>query len=154
MAIICSFYYIRVETLSAFIQKISDHVKLREIIEIITYAEELSEHQYRPREYETIAQLLTQVNEKAVNKVHGLILLHLYRIQMPAELLQECRAMLPLWVRLTHALVDIVSSYGYLKPLIFCMQFCQMLVQAMWINESPLLQILDRPTVRLLNETY
>lgn len=34
------------------------------------------------------------------------------------------------------------------------MQFCQMLVQAMWINESPLLQILDRPTVRLLNETY
>lgn len=34
------------------------------------------------------------------------------------------------------------------------MQLCQMLVQGMWINESPLLQILDRQTVRILNENY
>lgn len=34
------------------------------------------------------------------------------------------------------------------------MQFCQMLVQAMWVNESPLLQILDRSTVRILNDNY
>lgn len=59
-------------------------MKLRDIIELITYAEELSDYQYRPREYEVIAQLLTQVSEKPLNKSHGLILLHLYRIQMPA----------------------------------------------------------------------
>ena len=34
------------------------------------------------------------------------------------------------------------------------MQLCQMLVQGMWVNESPLLQILDRPTVAILNEQY
>jgi hypothetical protein len=34
------------------------------------------------------------------------------------------------------------------------MQFCQMLVQAMWVNESPLLQILDRSTVKILNDNY
>ena len=34
------------------------------------------------------------------------------------------------------------------------MQFCQMLVQAMWINESPLMQILDRQTVKVLTEQY
>lgn len=59
-----------------------------------------------------------------------------------------------MWIRLTHALVDVISSYGYLKPLIYCMQFCQMLVQGMWINESPLLQILDKSTVRILNDNY
>lgn len=53
-------------------------------------------------------------------------------------------------VRLTHALVDVVSSFGYLKSLLLCMQFCQMLVQAMWANESPLLQILDLQTVKIL----
>ncbi len=55
-------------------------------------------------------------------------------------------------MRLTHALVDVISSFGHLKPLIFCMQFCQMLVQGMWINESPLLQILDKPIVKVLSE--
>jgi hypothetical protein len=51
-----------VETLSAFIQKVNDHMKLRDVIELITYSEELANHQYRPREYEVIAQLLTQVS--------------------------------------------------------------------------------------------
>ena len=73
---------------------------------------------------------------------------------MTAELNHELRSMLPMCVRLTHALVDVISSLGHLKPLIFCMQFCQMLVQAMWINESPLLQVLDKATAKLLNEQY
>jgi pre-mRNA-splicing helicase BRR2 len=75
-------------------------------------------------------------------------------VQVPSELLQEIRSLLPLCVRLTHALVDVVSSLGYLKPLIFTMQFCQMLVQGMWLNDSPLLQVLDRPTVQVLHDDY
>lgn len=62
--------------------------------------------------------------------------------------------MLPVFIKLTHALVDVISSLGYLKPLIFCMQFCQMQVQAMWINESPLMQILDRQTVKILSQEH
>ena len=62
--------------------------------------------------------------------------------------------MLPTCVKLIHALVDVISSLGFLKPLIFCMQFCQMVIQAMWINESPLMQILDRPTVKILSERF
>lgn len=109
-------------------------MKLKDIIEVVSQAHELVDFQYKPREYEIIAQYLTQVGEKPLNKPHGLILLHLYRIQMTAELNHELRTMLPLCVKLTHALVDVISSLGYLKPLIFCMQFCQMLMQGMWIN--------------------
>jgi hypothetical protein len=58
--------------------------------------------------------------------------------------------MLPICVRLTHALVDVISSFGFLKPLILCMQFCQMLIQGMWINDSPLLQVMDKATATLL----
>ena len=94
------------------------------------------------------------MNEKSLNKAHGLLLLHLYRIQITPELLRELKLMLPICVKLTHALVDVISSLGHLKPLIFCMQFCQMVVQAMWINESPLMQILDRATVKILTEQH
>jgi preprotein translocase subunit Sec63 len=62
--------------------------------------------------------------------------------------------MLPICVKLTHALVDVISSLGYLKPLIFCMQLCQMLVQAMWIDDYALMQILDKPTALILAEQY
>ena len=60
--------------------------------------------------------------------------------------------MLPICVRLAHALVDVISSLGHLKPLIFCMQFCQMLVQGMWVHDSPLMQILDKKLVQVLHQ--
>ena len=62
--------------------------------------------------------------------------------------------MLPMCIRLVNALVDVISSLGHLKPLIFCMQFSEMLVQAMWVNESPLMQVLDRKTATILAEQH
>ena len=129
-------------------------MKLKNIIELVSQAEELSDFEYKPREKQIIDQYLISVNEKSLNKAHGLLLLHLYRIQITPELLRELKLMLPICVKLTHALVDVISSLGHLKPLIFCMQFCQMVVQAMWINESPLMQILDRATVKILTEQH
>jgi pre-mRNA-splicing helicase BRR2 len=134
LGIICSYYYIKVETLAVFLQRVTDSMKLKDVVALLSQAEELSDCQYRPKEYQIIAQYLTQVSEKPLNKAHGLLLLHFYRIQIAPELLQETRALLPLCVRLAHALVDVLSSLGHLKPLIFCMQVSQMLVQAMWVN--------------------
>lgn len=129
-------------------------MKLKDIIELISQAEELLDFQFKPKEYQVIAQYLTQVGEKPINKAHGLILLHLYRIQITSELHQDLKTILPIYVKLTHSLVDVISSFGHLKPLIFCMQFCQMLVQGMWINDSPLLQFLDKATVKILSEQH
>jgi len=53
-------------------------------------------------------------------------------------------------VRLIHSLVDIISSFGYLKPLILTMQLCEMLIQAMWANDSPLIQIMDKNLAKTL----
>ena len=62
--------------------------------------------------------------------------------------------MLPTCIRLIHALVDVISSLGYLRPLIFCMQLSQMVVQGMWVYESPLLQIVDKQTAKILSDQY
>jgi pre-mRNA-splicing helicase BRR2 len=79
-----------------------------------------------------------------INKAHGLLVLHFSRIPLPPDLVEDCKKVLTIGVRLLHALVDIISSFGYLKSLILTMQLCQMLVQAMWINDSPLLQVMDK----------
>lgn len=60
--------------------------------------------------------------------------------------------MIPIYLRLCQALVDIVSSFGYLKPLILSMQMCQMVVQALWIGDSRLLQVMDRGLVEGLEK--
>ena len=71
-------------------------------------------------------------------------MIHLNRLPATQEILYEIKKILPIVVKLCHALVDIISSFGYLKPLILTMQLSQMLVQALWIGDSRLLQIMDR----------
>jgi len=34
------------------------------------------------------------------------------------------------------------------------MQFCQMLIQGMWINDLPLMQIMDKATAKTLKDNY
>ncbi len=46
-------------------------------------------------------------------------------------------------------MVDVISSHGYLKPALLAMELSQMIVQAMWVTKSPLLQLpfIDQDTV-------
>ena len=38
-------------------------------------------------------------------------------------------------------MIDVISSHGYLKPALISMELCKQVVQAMWVNQSPLLQL-------------
>ena len=51
-------------------------------------------------------------------------------------------------------MVDVISSYGYLKPCLLSMELSQMTVQAMWVTQSPLLQLpgFDSETVEALKK--
>jgi hypothetical protein len=53
-------------------------------------------------------------------------------------------------LKLIHSSVDIISSLGYLKPIILTMQLCQMLIQGMWITDSTLVQIMDKKLAHLV----
>ncbi len=93
---------------------------------------------------------MTSIHETSKNKVHALLLIHLNRIPVSHEILYEIKNILPICVRICQALVDIISSFSYLKPLILSMQLCQMLIQAVWIGDSKLLQVMDRSLVEVL----
>lgn len=116
--------------------------------------EQLRDVSYRPGQYQILGQILTSIHETAINKVHALLLIHLNRIPVSAEILHEIKYILPICVRICQALVDIISSFGYLKPLILSMQLCQMIIQAMWINDSKLLQVMDKNLAHTLQTDY
>jgi pre-mRNA-splicing helicase BRR2 len=44
-------------------------------------------------------------------------------------------------MKLVHAMVDVISSFMTLKPVLLAMELSQMIVQAMWASQSPLLQL-------------
>lgn len=49
LGIICSFYYLKVETLAIFLRKVSESMKLKDIIELVSQAEELANFQFKPK---------------------------------------------------------------------------------------------------------
>lgn len=60
---------------------------------------------------------------------------------MSADLRIDQRFILEQSVKLVHAMVDVISSHMYLKPVLLAMELSQMIVQAMWVSQSPLLQL-------------
>ena len=44
-------------------------------------------------------------------------------------------------LKLINALVDVISSKGYLKAALLCLELAQMITQAMWLTDSQLLQL-------------
>lgn len=105
---------------------------------------------YRQDEHLFINQLLVAHAETPNSKPEALLLLYLFRAELTQELQHEVRKMLPLVLKLVHSLVDIISSLGFLKPIVLTMQLCQMLVQGMWLDDSSLIQIMDKKSAVLL----
>lgn len=117
---------------------------MKNLIELLSEAHEFQDIAYRPNEWQMVAQLTQPLQVTPINKAHALLVLHFSRISLPPDLIEDSKEVVTTGVRLLHALVDIISSFRYLKPLILTMQLCQMLIQAMWLTDSPLLQVVER----------
>jgi len=67
---------------------------------------------------------------------------HLSRMELPSpELRCDQVKVLQDSIRLLQAIVDVISSNGWLKPALAAMETSQMVVQALWNKDSVLLQI-------------
>ena len=63
-------------------------------------------------------------------KVNVLLQAHFSRHRLPQELQSDQREILVKVPRLVQALVDVISSNGWLKPALAAMEFSQMITQA------------------------
>ena len=138
--------------MATFVSGLTENIKLKGLNQLICQAVEVSNIAYRPKEYEAINQLLVAHSESAQSKAEALLLLHFFRSKLPEEFSYEQGRMLPILLRLVHSLVDIISSLGFLKPIILTIQLCQMLVQGMWITDSTLVQMMDKNLAQRIQE--
>lgn len=66
---------------------------------------------------------------------------HFSRIPLSTTVARDLSQILPVATRLLQAMVDVLSSNGWLSPALACMELSQMVTQGLWNNESVLMQL-------------
>ncbi len=132
------------------------NTKLRGLLEILTSAAEFEKIPIRHHEdillsriYEKSPVRLASQGGKKIRftdphvKTNILLQSHFSRLQLPSDLTSDLNNLvLKRTVSLIYAVVDVLSSNGWLSPAMAAMELCQMIVQAMWGDrESPLRQL-------------
>jgi pre-mRNA-splicing helicase BRR2 len=119
------------------------------LIDILAHASEFGDIPIRYREEKMLQQLSARLPIKLPDakyndphvKANLLLQAHFSRVALSAELQSDLELILGRSVGLVQAMVDVLSSQGWLKPALAAMELAQMLTQAVWDKDSVLKQI-------------
>ncbi|KAJ4516486.1 Pre-mRNA-splicing helicase BRR2 [Exophiala dermatitidis] len=147
-AMIAAYYNISFITMQTFLLSLTGRTKLKGMLEIVTSATEFEDIQMRRHEDHILRRIYDRVPVKMSEPVYdsphfkAMVLLqaHFSRMQLPIDLAKDQEVILSKVLSLLSACVDVLSSEGHLNA-INAMEMSQMVVQAMWDRDSPLLQI-------------
>lgn len=147
---IAAYYYIRYTTVELFSSSLKKGTKLAGLLEILSNASEFEIIQVRHREDYALKKLSQHLPLKIPNagnfneshvKTNILLQAHFSRIPLSAVVKGDQDQILPTATRLLQAMVDVISSSGWLSPALACMELAQMVTQGLWNTDSPLLQL-------------
>ena len=149
LGMIGSYYYISYTTIELFAASLTAKTKLKGLLEIVAGATEFEKFAVRPGEPNVLPHVLkhsavTLENRRTTDppvKVAALMQAHFGRMKLNGDLTNDLKAILPDAARLLQAIVDVISSSGWLAPALAAMELSQMLVQGMWDKDTPLLQL-------------
>jgi pre-mRNA-splicing helicase BRR2 len=121
-------------------------------LEILSSASEFDDLPVRPLEENALRALARHLPLIAAGadsagfddphtKTNVLLQAHFSRIPLSNTVQRDLAHILPIATRLLQAMVDVLSSNGWLSPALACMELSQMLTQAQWNNQSVLLQL-------------
>eukprot|EP00298_Acanthocystis_sp_HF-20_P013056 c20188_g1_i1.p1 GENE.c20188_g1_i1~~c20188_g1_i1.p1 ORF type:complete len:1637 (-),score=765.18 c20188_g1_i1:25-4935(-) len=157
LGMIASYYYISCATVELFSRSLNEKTKLKGLIEILSSATEFESIPIRHNEDSVLRRLAGHLpmkiekpkyNEPAT-KVNILLQAHFSRqsfenshsSSLAAELKEDQNEVLGMAIRLLHAMIDVISSSGWLSCALACMELCQMIVQGLWDRDSVFLQV-------------
>jgi len=150
LGMIASYYYIQYTTVEIFAASLAAKTKMKGVLEILSSSSEFSMLTIRQFEDKQLEQLINHLPyaliegvklDDPISKVFILLQAHFSRISLSIDLNIDLKYILELSVKLLQALIDVISSQGWLKPAIAAMELSQMIVQGMWDKSSVLLQI-------------
>jgi len=150
LGMIAAYYYIKYTTVELFSNSLSKKTKLRGLLEILSSATEFETIQVRHREDYALKKLAHHLPLKisdpgsyndSATKTNILLQSHFSRVPLAAAVASDQGKVLPDATRLLQAMVDVISSSGWLSPALATMEMSQMVTQGMWNTDHPLMQL-------------
>lgn len=150
LGMISAYYYITYTTVELFASSLTAKTKLRGLVEVLAAASEFDELPVRPGEEEEVRHMLAHaplsVDKPQYGdphtKANALLQAHLSRKALKSGDLQlDQRTVVAQATRLLQAMVDVIASSDWLSPALAAMELSQMVSQALWEKDSPLMQL-------------
>jgi pre-mRNA-splicing helicase BRR2 len=150
LGMIAAHYYIQYTTVELMASSVTSKAKIKGIMEILSAASEFSTLPVRHGEDKTLAilsktlphQLPTTAQFNDPNtKALVLLQCHVSRKPLSIDLQIDQSKVVGESITLIQAIVDVISSSGWLKPALAAMELSQMVVQALWNKDHVLMQI-------------
>ncbi|KAK1409041.1 hypothetical protein QVD17_41306 [Tagetes erecta] len=149
IGLIASYYYISYTTIERFSSLITSKTKLKGLLEILTAASEYDTLPVRPGEEAIVRKLINHQRFSFENPEYGdphvkanvLLQAHFSRQMVVGDLSFDQQEVVVSAGRLLQAMVDVISSNGWLSLALLAMEVSQMLTQGMWERDSVLLQL-------------
>ena len=153
LGMISAYYYIHYTTMELMSSSITNKTKLRGILEILCAASEFTSllsirSQVEVKHLKSLARTLNYPLDKNAlfndpnTKTSILLQSHFSRTVLPSSDLRTDQSKITVQcIPLIQAMVDVISSHGWLKPALAAMELSQMVVQGLWNKDHVLLQI-------------
>jgi pre-mRNA-splicing helicase BRR2 len=146
---IAAYYYVQYRTLELVASSVTAKTKIRGILEILSASWEFSTLPMRFGEDKTmksLARTLTHALPEGSSfdaNTKALVLLqsHFSRNTVSPDMRSDQQIVLKESVTLLQAIIDVISSNGWLKPALAAMELSQMTVQGLWSKDHVLKQI-------------
>ena len=147
-AMIAAYYNISFITMQTLLLSLTARTKLKGMLEIATSATEFESIQMRRHEDHILRRIYDRIPVKMAEptfdsphfKAFVLLQAHFSRMQLPIDLAKDQEVIISKILNLLSACVDVLSSEGHINAM-SAMEMSQMVVQAMWDRDSPLMQI-------------
>ncbi|XP_061770948.1 activating signal cointegrator 1 complex subunit 3 [Nerophis ophidion] len=145
-----SYYYLKHQTIRLFKERLRAELSIKDILSILTDAEEYAELPVRHNEDQLNSQLAQQlpleVNphsyDSAHTKTHLLLQAHFSHAQLPCtDYSTDTKTVLDNAIRICQALLDVAANEGWLVSALSICNLVQMIVQGRWLHDSSLLTL-------------
>jgi len=148
LGMIAAYYYIQYKTIDIIASSVTAKTKIKGVLEILSASWEFASLPLRFGEEKIIKMLarhqpynMPDTAYDAHCKVMVLLQCHFSRKVIPADLRPDQHFILKESIKLIQAIVDVISSNGWLKPALAAMELSQMIVQGLWNKDHPLKQV-------------
>lgn len=149
LGMIASYYNIKYTTVELFSSVLTAKTKMRGLIEVLSNASEYDAIAIRRHEANQLRKLAAHLPLKTDAlkftdphaKANVLLQAHFSRRTLPADLTEDQARVLEQAPRLLQAIVDVISSNGWLTPALATMELSQMVTQAVWDADPVLKQL-------------